>query len=80
VKKLEAIASEKDLSLLSVIQNIEEYDDFSPRTKNSLISFYNELAKISQRQSELSLSELISWMIGFTGYIDEIKRKNPKKK
>lgn len=75
VKKLEAIAAQKDLSIISVIQNIEEYEEFSAKTKNSLISFYNEIVKIAQKQEELPLSELISWMVDFTGYVDELKKE-----
>ena len=75
IKKLEALAIEKDTSILAVIQNIEEFDDFSTKTKNSLINFYNEIVQISQKTEELPISELISWMLDFTGYIDELKKE-----
>ena len=75
IKKLEALAIEKDTSMIAIIQNIEEFDDFSTKTKNSLINFYNEIVQISQKTEELPISELISWMLDFTGYIDELKQE-----
>ncbi len=75
VKKLEAIAHEYSISMYSVVENIDSYDEFSPRVRNSLKNFVNILNKASNRFKELTLSEFIAELIEDTGYVDELKEE-----
>lgn len=76
VKKLQDTANEMDYSIYEIIQNIDEYDDYSSGVKTKLKNFVGLLNKIEQNKDVLSLSEFIAFIIEETGYLSELKQED----
>ena len=73
VKKMQEIATGMDYSLYDVIQNIEEYEDFSSGVKTKLRAFSDLLDKLDKNKTSLNLPEFIAFVIEETGYLAELK-------
>ena len=76
VKKIQEIANQMDYSFYDVLQNIDEYDDFSAGLKAKLRNFTALLDKLENNRSSLSLSEFIAFVIEETGYLAELKQED----
>ena len=76
VKKLQEIASQMDYSVYEVIENIEEYDDFSAGVKAKLKNFVELIDKLDKNRTSLSLPEFIAFIIEETGYLAELKQED----
>jgi len=75
IKKLDEIANQYNISLFMVLENIDEYSEFSPRTKNSLKDFANLIKKTREKCGTLCLSEYIAELIEDTEYLDELNQE-----
>ncbi|MDD3012915.1 MAG: 3'-5' exonuclease [Candidatus Gastranaerophilales bacterium] len=75
IKKIDDISKRESISLFSVLENIEDYSEFSPKTKNSLKGFVNLIKKTREVCGSMPLSEFISQMIDDTEYLDELKEE-----
>ncbi len=76
VKKMQEIATGMDYSLYDVIQNIEEYEDFSSGVKTKLRAFSDLLDKLDKNKTSLNLPEFIAFVIEETGYLAELKQED----
>lgn len=76
VKKIQEIANQMDYSLYEVIQNIDEYDDFSAGVKAKLRAFVELLDKLDKNKDSLVLPEFIAFVIEETGYLRELKQED----
>ncbi len=76
VKKLQDIASQMDCSIYEVIQNIDEYDDFSSGVKSKLKNFIELIDKLDKNRTSLLLPEFIAFIIEQTGYLAELKQED----
>ena len=76
VKKIQEIANQIDYSLYEVIQNIDEYEDFSSGVKSKLKNFVELLNKLDKNKDSLSLPEFIAFVIEETGYLAELKQED----
>ncbi len=76
VKKVQEIANQMDYPFYDVLQNIEEYDDFSAGVKAKIRNFINILDKLDKNKNSLSLPEFIAFVIEETGYLAELKQED----
>lgn len=76
VKKVQEIANQLDYPFYDVLQNIEEYDDFSAGVKAKIRNFINILDKLDKNKDSLSLPEFIAFVIEETGYLAELKQED----
>ena len=76
VKKVQEIANQMDYPFYEVLQNIEEYDDFSAGVKAKIRNFINILDKLDKNKNSLSLPEFIAFVIEETGYLAELKQED----
>ena len=76
VKKLQDIATQMDYSIYEVIQNIDEYEDFSSGVKSKLKNFIELIDKLDKNRTSLSLPEFIAFIIEETGYLAELKQED----
>jgi len=75
IKKIDEISKRESISLFSVLENIEDHSEFSPKTKNSLRGFVNLINKTRETCGSLPLSEFIAQLIDNTEYLDELKEE-----
>lgn len=76
LKKLDEISKKESLSIFTIIENIDDYSDFSPKTKNTLKSFVNLIKKSREAIPNLTISEFIAQLIENTEYLDELKEED----
>lgn len=76
LKKLFSLADEKEVSVFEIIENIDEYQDFSPRHKGVLSSFANLINSLIERQKNLELSEFTQILLEETGYLRELREED----
>lgn len=76
VKKLAELADSKDLSIFEILQNIDEYEDFSSRHKALLTGFKDTIANLISKQNEMELSEFVSFTLDYSGYLAELKTED----
>lgn len=76
VKKLQDIATELDYSIYQVIENIDEYEDFSAGVKSKLKNFAQLIDRLDKNRTSLSLPEFIAFIIEETGYLAELKQED----
>ncbi len=76
VKKLAELADSKDLSIFGIIQNIDEYEDFSARHKALLTGFKDTILNLINKQNEMELSEFVSFALEYSGYLAELKAED----
>lgn len=69
VDKLAAISSENSISILEIIEEIDNYTEFSPRVRGILTDFLDMMKNLGARQQAMSLSEFISYLLDQIGYI-----------
>lgn len=76
IQKVQEIASSQDVSLYSITQNIDEFDEFSAGTKSKLKNFVSLIEKIQRNFSSLSLCEYITFILEESGYLAELKEED----
>ncbi len=76
LKKIFDLADEKDLSAFSVIEKIDEFDDFTSRNTGLLLNFANMINSLIKKQKEYSLSEFVPILLEDTGYLAELKAED----
>lgn len=76
VDKLAAISSENSLSILEIIEEIDNYNEFSPRVRGILTDFLDMMKNLAARQEALPLNEFISYLLEKIGYIDALKEED----
>ncbi len=76
VKKIQEIADSMDYSMYQIIENIDEYDEFSAGVKSKLKNFAELLDKIDKNKNSMSLPEYIAYIIEETGYLAELKQED----
>ncbi len=76
VKKIQEIADSMDYSMYKLIENIDEYDEFSAGVKSKLKNFAELLDKIDKNKNSMSLPEYIAYIIEETGYLAELKQED----
>lgn len=72
VKKIAAIADEKEISMFEVIQNIDEYD-FKAAKKAPLSAFADLIRDLARKQTAMALSEFVALTMEQTGYLAELR-------
>lgn len=73
VDKLFALADELKLRYIDILQDIDNYDEFSSAIKSKLKNFYNMLSDFQIRQYNMELPEFIGYVLEKSGYIQDIK-------
>ena len=76
VKKVQDLAGSLDCSLYNIIENINEYDDFSAGSKLKLSNFKLLLNKLDEYRDKLSFPEFVAFVIDETGYLAELKAED----
>ena len=70
------IADSMNYSIHNVIENIDEYDDFSTGVKAKLKNFKNILDKLENNKNTMNLPEFIAFLIEETGYLAELRQED----
>lgn len=73
LNKIFTIADEKEISAFEVIENINEYEDFSQRHTGVLLNFANLINSLIKKQNDYELSEFVSIVLEEVGYLNELK-------
>ena len=76
VKKLAELADSKDLSIFEILQNIDDYEEFSARHKAFLTGFRDIINNLIAKQNDMELSEFVSYVLEYSGYIAELKNED----
>ena len=76
VKKLAELADSKDLSIFEILQNIDEYEEFSSRHKALLTGFRDIINNLISKQHDMELSEFVSFVLEYSGYLAELKAED----
>ena len=76
LKKIFALADEKEVSAFNIIENINEYEDFTSRHTGVLLNFANLINSLIEKQKNYELSEFTSLLLDETGYIRELKEED----
>ncbi len=73
VQKLLEISVAQEQSIMQIIENIDEYDEFSSGTKSKLKAFYELIEKLQRNSTTHTLPEFISFILDNTGYLKELE-------
>ncbi len=76
LKKIFDVADEKEISAFDVIENINDYPDFSTRHTGTLLNFANMINSLIEKQNNFELSEFAAMVMEETGYIRELKSED----
>lgn len=76
VNKIRETADSMDYSMYDIIENIDQYDDFSAGVKAKLTNFKELLDKLQNNKNSMSLPEFIAYVIEETGYLAELKQED----
>ncbi len=76
VKKLAELADNNDLSIFKILNDIDNYEDFSPRHKALLTGFRDIINNLIAKQNSFSLSEFVSHTLEYSGYLAELKAED----
>ena len=76
VKKLADLADSKDLSIFDILNDIDNYEDFTSRHKALLTGFRDIINNLVAKQNSFSLSEFVSHVLEYSGYIAELKAED----
>lgn len=73
VEKLLEIADKSGLKFMEVLQDLEEYDEFTSAVKTKLTAFYNLIIDFQNQFTKMDLPAFIGYVLEKSGYIQEIK-------
>lgn len=76
IDKLIAIAETNNVQLFDVMKNINDYTEFSSKTKNILIEIINYIYKYQYLKEEISVSELARGVIDEIGILRSLRLEN----
>ncbi len=76
LKKIIDIADEKEISAFQVIENINDYPEFSSRHTGVLLNFASMINSLIEKQKNYELSEFASILLEETGYLRELKEED----
>ncbi len=76
VKKILEISENEGISAFSVLENIDNYPDFSSRHIQTLKDFCALINSLIQRQNEGELSDFVTNVLEQTGYLKELKNED----
>lgn len=71
--KILDLADENGVCAWEILENIENYENFSPKVKQSLINFRNLINDFKSKQNVYDLSEFVSYVLEYSGYLTELK-------
>lgn len=73
LKKIFALADEKEVSAFKIIENINDYPEFTSRVSGVLLNFANLINSLIEKQKNYDLSEFVPMVLEDTGYLRELK-------
>ena len=73
VDKLLDIAKNSGLKFMEILQDIEEYNEFTPAYKSKLSEFYNLIIDFQNQFNKMDLPAFIGYVLEKSGYIQDIK-------
>ena len=73
VEKLLEIADKSGLKFMEVLQDLEEYDEFTSAVKTKLTAFYSLIIDFQNQFTKMDLPAFIGYVLEKSGYIQEIK-------
>ncbi len=76
IKKLDTFALDNDISLYETLKRLDEIEDISAKTKSTLANFHTLIEELTSKQMEYILSEFVSYMLEFTGYLGELRAED----
>jgi len=75
-KAYEILASygqSKKCSFDEVLRDSKEIQELTPKIKNSIAGFYQFIETLRGKQNELAVSEILTKILEFTGYVEELE-------
>ncbi len=76
VQKIEELASQNNISMYDVIENIELYEEISSKIAVKLKDFAKIIEKLQLHKDKVPLQEFITFVIDETGYLKELKAED----
>lgn len=76
VSKVEELASQNNVSMYDVIENIELYGELSGKTASKLKEFSQIIKKLQENKDKFPLHEFITFVLDETGYLKELKAED----
>lgn len=76
LEKLYEISFKQNIPIYSILEEIDNYDEFNNSTKRKLSEFYNLIEKLKRNSSSLNLPEFIAFVLDESGYLNELKEEN----
>lgn len=76
VQKVEELASQNNISMYDVIENIELYEEISSKIAVKLKDFAKIIEKLQVHKDKFPLHEFITFVIDETGYLKELKAED----
>jgi len=76
VQKVEELASQNNISMYEVIEDIEHYEELSGKTASKLKEFSQIIKKLQEHKDKFPLHEFITFVIDETGYLKELKAED----
>ena len=73
VDKLLEISEKSGLKFMEILQDIDEYNEFTPAYKTKLSGFYNLILDFQNQFYEMDLPAFIGYVLEKSGYIQDIK-------
>lgn len=76
MQKVQDVADSLDTSLFSVMEKIEDYEDFSAKIQTKLADFVKLINRLKNNSSIMNLPEFIASLIEETGYLRELQEED----
>ena len=76
IQKVEELASQNNIAIYDVIENIELYEELSGKTAIKLKEFSKIIKKLQLAKEKFPLHEFITYVLDETGYLKELKAED----
>lgn len=76
IDKLTGIAESQNLQIFDVIKSINDYEEFSTKTRNLIVDILNYIHKYQYLKEEISLSELAGGVVDEMGILRNLRNEN----
>lgn len=76
IKKINEFAQTKDISFCQALDQLDQAETLSARSKQGVKKFLSLLESLKQAEEQGSIRQLISTILQETGYITELEREN----
>ncbi len=73
VEKLIQIASDENIKFIDLLQNIENYEEFSSAVKSKLSGFFEMINEFQKAYYKMDLPAFVGYVLEKSGYIQDIK-------